>query len=92
MAVVAKMSNGSDTGETNAEKEIELERCKRLARELGIEVVLEDERSQARKAREKSKFRFTMLFDDKGRLGLGQPGSGFKPLVVSGTIRGVTVF
>lgn len=28
-------------------------------------------------------FRFTMLFDEMGRLALGQPGSGFKPLVVS---------
>ncbi|CAN0344775.1 unnamed protein product, partial [Ectocarpus sp. 8 AP-2014] len=31
---------------------------------------------------ERDGFKFTMLFDETGRLALGQPGSGFNPLVV----------
>lgn len=83
VVVVAKINNGSDSGESStAENEVELDRCRRLAQELDIDLVLDDGQNRARKAREKSEFRFTMLFDEKGRLGLGQPGSGFKPLVV----------
>lgn len=83
MAVVAKINNGSDSGVSNtAENGVELDRYRRLAQELDIDLVLEEGGNRARKAREKSKFRFTMLFDEKGRLGLGQPGSGFNPLVV----------
>lgn len=83
VVVVAKISNGSDSGVSNtAENEVELDRYWRLAQELDIDLILEEGGNRARKAREKSKFRFTMFFDEKGRLGLGQPGSGFNPLVV----------
>ncbi|CAM9376507.1 unnamed protein product [Scytosiphon promiscuus] len=85
----------------------DVERCRRLAQNLGISLVLpgqddgpereeEDVDKQQQQAgrgtvrrterggagREKQDFKFTLMFDESGRLALGQPGSGFNPLAV----------
>ncbi|CAM9737849.1 unnamed protein product, partial [Hapterophycus canaliculatus] len=93
----------------------DLERCQRLAQNLGVSLVVrgqkdepeeqeegqeqeqeqEQEKQQQKKGGRKGRqskgggaggksgnWKFTMIFDESGRLALGQPGSGFKPLVV----------
>lgn len=73
-----------------ATRSTDLDRCGRLAGDLGVALVVEseDEEMEEREggarapAGGKLGFRFTLLFDERGRLALGQPGSGFKPLVV----------
>lgn len=88
--VVIASPTGSTTA-TQGKGSDDLERCRLLANSLGVALVVaegegEDSESRERKRvteRKKGSPRFTLLFDDEGRLALGQPGSGFKPLVVS---------
>lgn len=67
-------ASGSDTNRLEAE----LARCHRLAGKLGVPLLASGEAGQ-----EAQGAHFTMLYDDEGRLALGQPGSGFTPLAVS---------
>lgn len=84
-SVVVLASGSMEGGEHNDE-----ERCRRLADELGAALVVEGGQGGGDLQRERGagnavadSVRFTMLFDESGRLALGQPGSGFTPLVVS---------
>lgn len=92
VAVLARGDSGDD-----------LERCRRLAQKLGVELVVPRREGTAEpgKGQEQKQgkgragavggaaeegnpdSKFTMLFDERGRLALDQPGSGFNPLVVS---------
>lgn len=58
-----------------------LQKCRRLANELRAVLITEDDMRECMDKNEG--VRFTMQYDEKERLGLGQPGSGFTPLVVS---------
>lgn len=92
VAVLARGDSGDD-----------LERCRRLAQKLGVELVVPRREGNAEQGEEKEEetrgkgavgavggaargenrdFKFTLLFDERGRLALDQPGSGFNPLVV----------
>lgn len=84
-SVVVLASGSIEGGENNDE-----ERCRRLADELGAALVVEGRQGGDDLQRGRGVgnaiadgVRFTMLFDESGRLALGQPGSGFTPLVVS---------
>lgn len=89
VAVLAWSDSGKD-----------LERCRRLAQELGVDLLVprrEGNPMQAKEQEQKKRgegavgsaaegenrgFKFTMMFDERGRLAMDQPGSGFNPLVV----------
>lgn len=76
----------------------DLERCRRLAQKLGVELVVPRREDDAEQRKEQEgrggravgsaaegghrEIKFRMLFDKEGRLALDQPGSGFNPLVV----------
>lgn len=90
VAVLARSDSGDD-----------LERCRRLAQKLGVELVVPRREGNEEPGKEQAQekggagavggaaegenrgIKFTMLFDERGRLALDQPGSGFNPLVVS---------
>lgn len=95
LAVFAAAPGEEDSGDDD------LERCRRLSRNLGVKLVVprqeEGQQKQKQQGQGKGKmatavggarrtdnagFKFAMLFDDRGRLALDQPGSGFNPLVV----------
>lgn len=90
---VAVLARQGDSGD-------DLERCRRLAQKLGVELVVPRRESNTKQGNEREQekrgggavgaaaegetraFKFTMHFDERGRLALDQPGSGFNPLVV----------
>lgn len=57
-----------------------MERCRRLASELGAVLIMSGSKEPEGAL---EGIRFTLLYDEEGRLALGQPGSGFTPLTVS---------
>lgn len=71
---------GIASGGDDSRRKTNIARCKRLAAKLGVPMVPISEEGQDKPG---ESTRFTLLYDEKGRLGLGQPGSGFTPLVVS---------
>ena len=76
-------------GEKNSDSSTDdLERCQGLAQNLGVALLVEGEGKGVGggAGAETGDFRFTLSFDEAGRLALGQPGSGFKPLAVRQTI------
>eukprot|EP00752_Nemacystus_decipiens_P016328 g14603.t1 len=78
------------------DSDADLERCRRLAQKLGVELVVSRRGDVSEQGSEEGgaaalvgaaeagngDFKFTMLFDERGRLALDQPGSGFSPLAV----------
>ena len=81
LAVLAARGDRNGHSSTSSD---DLERCRGLAQNLGVPLVveLEKEGRAGGAGAETGNFRFTLSFDETGRLALGQPGSGFKPLAV----------